>query len=515
MVRTIVKREVLDNILSFKFMACVLVALILSIISTIVLTKDYQARLADYDKGLAIAQEKLSKIPVYSYLEVEIFKKPSPLSIFIPGTERERGNYITLTHRDIPTVLKGGLIKNEFSVVLSFFDLASMIVIVYTLLAILLSYNSVSGEKEDGALSLVLSNSIPRFKFLLGKYVGGLLSMIIPLTFSFGIGGLIVLFSQRMGISGGFWSDFLAFYILAILYLSSVILIGIFVSSQTKNPFTSLLILLTFYVITVFLLPVAVENIAEKAELRKTVQYDNNAPHLKREAQGKTSEAVKKIPVKRSWASMDRRGEKLLLKRLNPEVTIEYFRQFYEVRERIGIEYAQKAYTLKQKDFEIADRISGTKRLFLMFLPAANFEMTSEVLAGTGRKTVERFFRQIFTYWQQLVRYLEQKDAFSLRYFYPYSEKFSPQETALLKKLSTADWKERFSLLDKEEKKSGQEEVEYLNLRDMPVFKFVEPGLKEKTLGISPSVLVMFFFNLAFFLLAHFSFNRYDPRTNS
>jgi ABC-type transport system involved in multi-copper enzyme maturation permease subunit len=48
----------------------------------------------------------------------------------------------------------------------------------------------------------------------------------------------------------------------------------------------------------------------------------------------------------------------------------------------------------------------------------------------------------------------------------------------------------------------------------MPVIKFVEPGLKEKTQGISRNVLVMFFYNLAFFLLAHFSFNRYDPRMN-
>ena len=512
MVKTIIKRELLDNILSFKFMACVLVALILSIISTIVLTKDYQARLVDYNKGVAIAQEKLSKIPVYSYLEAEIYKKPSPLSIFIPGTERYTGNCVTLTHREIPTVLKGGLIKNEFSVIFSFFDLASIIVIVFTLLAILLSYDSISGEKEEGVLSLVLSNSVPRFKFLLGKYVGGLLSIIIPLTFCFGIGGLIVLFSQRMGLSRSFWNGFLALYFLAILYLSSMILIAILVSSQTKNSFTSLLILLAFYVITIFLLPVASENIAEKAGMRKTVQYDSNAPHLKREAQVKTSEAVKKISVNRSWASLERRGEKLILRRLNPEVTIEYYRQFYEIRERIGIEYAQKAYALKQKDFEIADRISGKKHLFLMLLPAANFEMTSEVIAGTGRKTVERFFQQIFTYWLRYVRFLERKDAFSLRYFYPYSEKFGPEETALLKKLSTADWKERFSLLDKEGKKFDQKESEYLNLRDLPVFKYVEPGLKEKTQGISRNVLVMFFYNLAIFLLAHFSFNRCDPR---
>jgi ABC-type transport system involved in multi-copper enzyme maturation permease subunit len=514
MVKTIIKRELLDNILSFKFMACVLVALILSIISTIVLTKDYQARLVDYNKGVAIAQEKLSKIPVYSFLEVEIYKKPSPLSIFVRGLERETGNYVTLTHREIPTALKGGLAKNEFSPIFSFFDLSSVVVVVFTLLAILLSYNSVSGAKEEGVLSLILSNSVPRFKFLLGKYVGGLWSIFIPITLCFGIGGLIVLISRRAELSGGFWISFLGFYLLAVLYLSAVLLIGIFVSSRTKNSFTSLLILLAFYVITIFLLPVGLDNFAGKAEMRKAVQYDNNAPDLLREARLKTAEAVKKISVQRSWASLERRGERLILRRLNPEATIEYYRQFHEIRERIGIEYARKAYDLKQMDDHIADRIYGTKNLLQTFLPPADFERASETMAGTGRENIRQFFQQILTYWQQYVLFLEQKDAFSLRYFYPYSEKFSPDEKSLLGKLSLdwKDWKGRASRLDSEGKKYDEKEFEYLNLGDMPIFKFFEPRFGEKIKGISRNVLALFFYNLVFFLLAHFSFNRYDPR---
>ncbi len=51
MIRTIVKREFLDNLLSFKFIACVLVAIVVSLTSTAILTRDYQDRLRNYDKG--------------------------------------------------------------------------------------------------------------------------------------------------------------------------------------------------------------------------------------------------------------------------------------------------------------------------------------------------------------------------------------------------------------------------------------------------------------------------------
>ena len=92
---TIAKREFLDNLLSFKFIACVLMAIILIVFRAVTfLANDYQSRLKDYDLGVAASQSALTKVPVYSYLEVRIFKKPIPLSIFVSGVERETGNYV-------------------------------------------------------------------------------------------------------------------------------------------------------------------------------------------------------------------------------------------------------------------------------------------------------------------------------------------------------------------------------------------------------------------------------------
>ena len=50
-------------------------------------------------------------------------------------------------------------------------DVVFIFKIVLSALAILFAYNTISGEREDGTLKLVLSNAIPRDTIVLGKYL--------------------------------------------------------------------------------------------------------------------------------------------------------------------------------------------------------------------------------------------------------------------------------------------------------------------------------------------------------
>jgi len=517
MIKTIIKREFLDNILSFKFIACVLVAVVLVSISTIVLSNDYRDRLEDYNKGVAVARENLAKVPVYSYLEVGIFRKPSPLSIFVSGIESKTGNHVYLTHREIPTSLKGGLIKNEFAQIFSFFDLSSVIVIIFTILTILLSYDSISGEKEDGVLSLILSNSLPRYKLLLGKYIGGLVSIVVPLTICFITGILILLFSKEIEVNSDFFLSMFLFYLFAILYLSSILLIGIFVSSRTKSSFNSLIFLLAFYLVAIFLLPVSVRSYVEITGAREAKNYANNVDNFKREMSTKISNVYSDIPVKRSWAAMIMRGYKFILKRINPENTIEFYRRYFSQSQNIVKEYALKIYDLKRIDFQNTEKIKKFQNMFLTFLPSFNFERMAEFEAGTGQDYLNRFFQQLALYWHQYVHYLDEKDAFSLKYFYPFSKEFTLEEQELLIKLDTAfmerDWENR-TKYSKEAERYNQN-IDYLDLEDLPVFNFYKQNFLDKIKVVIFNILIIFFYNLVFFILAYFSLARYDPRVEA
>ncbi|HDY89882.1 MAG TPA: ABC transporter permease, partial [bacterium] len=51
-----------------------------------------------------------------------------------------------------------------------------------SLMAILFSFSAVSGEKEEGMLRAIFSNPLKRAKLLIGKWVGGVISLAISFS---------------------------------------------------------------------------------------------------------------------------------------------------------------------------------------------------------------------------------------------------------------------------------------------------------------------------------------------
>ena len=52
MMITLIRREILDNLMTFRFAAAVFITLLLVVATTAVLTKDYERRLADYNTAV-------------------------------------------------------------------------------------------------------------------------------------------------------------------------------------------------------------------------------------------------------------------------------------------------------------------------------------------------------------------------------------------------------------------------------------------------------------------------------
>ena len=52
MLLTLVRRELLDNLMTFRFGAAVVILLLLVVANTVVLIKDYEGRLADYNTAV-------------------------------------------------------------------------------------------------------------------------------------------------------------------------------------------------------------------------------------------------------------------------------------------------------------------------------------------------------------------------------------------------------------------------------------------------------------------------------
>ena len=86
MLQTITAREILDNLMSLKFLFGTILCLVLVIISTVVSLQDYQSRMEEYDNTLAEFEKSRSWSPV------RILRKPEVLSIFACGFDKRFGN---------------------------------------------------------------------------------------------------------------------------------------------------------------------------------------------------------------------------------------------------------------------------------------------------------------------------------------------------------------------------------------------------------------------------------------
>ena len=86
------------------------------------------------------------------------------------------------------------LSKNPLFQVFQSPDFAYVVRIIVSLLALLFVFDAVCGEKERGSLKLLLSNSVPRDTILIGKWIGGYISVAAPFAIAM-LGGFVYVYT--------------------------------------------------------------------------------------------------------------------------------------------------------------------------------------------------------------------------------------------------------------------------------------------------------------------------------
>ena len=92
-----IRRKFLDNLMTFRFAAAVLITLLLVVTNTVVFIKHYEQHLSDYDTTVKMNQ-RLQKTITYSAGEVYVDRPPNPLSIFNAGFDKQVGNSVPVSY---------------------------------------------------------------------------------------------------------------------------------------------------------------------------------------------------------------------------------------------------------------------------------------------------------------------------------------------------------------------------------------------------------------------------------
>jgi Cu-processing system permease protein len=129
-------------------------------------------------------------------------------------------------------------------------SLVSLVIYLIPLIALLLGFDAIVGERERGSLDLLLALPITRLELLLGKYLG--LAAALTLSTLAGFGLVAVLLYQQLSWAGlyHYFGFMLSSVLLGLAFLSLAVLLSVLARERTRA--SGMAIALWFFFVLVF-----------------------------------------------------------------------------------------------------------------------------------------------------------------------------------------------------------------------------------------------------------------------
>jgi ABC-type transport system involved in multi-copper enzyme maturation permease subunit len=503
MLKNIIYREFLTNIITFRFFLGLLICVGLVGANTYVLMRSYEDRLQSYQLAVQEHTDEIRNIQVYSELSQrhrpKADKKPKLTSILNEGVETRLGNSVELSHNLPPAMAKQHGSDNPYLVGFPSIDLTLVFQIVISLLAFLFAYDSIAGERERGTLQLTLSNAIPRGVLLVGKYLGGMLSLVVPLMLSLLVGMQVIFASPYAMISASDWARIGLFCLVSLIYVSAFFTLGLLFSSLTRRSATALMLVMFFWVIFVLIWPTAstfaasklvpiksdtdltlegfMTLVATKGDRWSHRVYNLWQKQYRREIEDFVRKRNVTTSFKGSQSSDYDFKETLVGNFAGPPEKLSLFHEYLKFKEELCIRYADKEEQMWQ-EYLTQNPIRQAKLAQKVFLisPAGAYAQSTAILAGTDLSSHLRFLDQAKRYRRELIQYLRDQNAFASQTWY------NP---------------EAGRKVDKE---------------SIPIFREQPESLSSSIRRATFDISILMLLNVLFFLLTYLSFLKYDVR---
>jgi ABC-type transport system involved in multi-copper enzyme maturation permease subunit len=283
MLGALIKKEIVSTILDLRFVIASLLFLVLIPLGMYVSRKGYEQRLANYQLEHRMYRQEYGKDVSYE-VEVQGFRPPAVQSIFASGLDHCIPDKVITTRSGIFRTAKN-VRGDSPALIFGRMDFFFNMCFVASLVALAFTFNSISGEKQAGTLGLMLSYPVSRGHILLSKIVGAYVSLLIPLTMSLLIASIILELSQDISILlPELYPSFLIILAATLVYLLSMVTLGVLISGMTKKPIISMTMSLFVWVIMVLALPKVGTMLAriiypveaeQVVSLRKYMVYDD------------------------------------------------------------------------------------------------------------------------------------------------------------------------------------------------------------------------------------------------
>jgi len=252
MLGTLIKKEIAETVLDLRFVIVTLLCVVLIPLGMYVSRKDYEQRLAAYQREHEAYRQRHSEAKLWN-VEVQGLRPPSVLSILASGVDPLLPDKVITSYSGLSLAVKEAGTDNPHSLFFGKADFLFSMAFVMSLAALILTFDSITGEKESGTLALMIANSVPRTHILLGKIVGNYFVLLIPFVISIMIALIILGLSPDVPVTSiGIWPVFLIIVAVTLLFILAMVSLGVCISALTKHSMNS--IVLAFFAWVMFVL---------------------------------------------------------------------------------------------------------------------------------------------------------------------------------------------------------------------------------------------------------------------
>jgi ABC-type transport system involved in multi-copper enzyme maturation permease subunit len=247
---TLVRKEILGQLLNIRFYISFALACLFLVPATYILANNYGWMHKEYGPYLTEG--------FYNPWGINRFwvnRQIPPLHVLVTGLDESLSLRSHNTISDGPDFGESQFVHNPLSDILPPLDFVFFVNMVGSLLAFAFTYDAVSGERQQGTVRLTMANPISGAVFILSKFLGNYLSLVISLLPA--LIGVILVLSLHPDVGFGLsdWNASFWLFVLALLNIGVFLMLGVFVSCVTREPKTTLTALMTIWVLLILVVP--------------------------------------------------------------------------------------------------------------------------------------------------------------------------------------------------------------------------------------------------------------------
>ena len=445
MLTTLIRRELLDNLMTFRFAASVFIVILLVVSNTVVLIKDYERQLASYNTALKVHQSKVGEMKAYSGYQLYVDRPPNPLSIFNIGFDKRLGNQVRVYHAFVPTLWDAERhgSNNPFLNIFTSIDIVFIFEVILSLTALLFAYDAIVGERERQTLRLVLAQPVRRGYILLAKYISAMVCLLVPLLLSLILAMILLTSNRSLSLSP---DDFLrigGIILTSLAYLSVFYLIGLLISEVTRRTSTALMLSMFIWGFLVLVYPNMILAVTSPSRVPQS-RVDSTVNHMEQvwnefDRERKNFLANDPVPGESIWFDIGGLGwsSEFLMKReatldvhfrnyLNlqeinetSESQVPHAQNYFRFLEPRVINTAEKTWLLRKQGLEdIFIQPASVDNTLLKFSPIGIYDSATQAWAGTDLKGIRDFFDAVRQYRQIVIDYFYDKRVFGKRQWF-------------------------------------------------------------------------------------------------